>query len=406
MRGEERQRHRAGRDVLADRELALLVAEPLPVERHQVDGRQVRLGRDAALAQPPDHTVAVARDLHDEHEPAADVAAGVLARQRDLGARQRLAVPAGHPRAGGQHLVEPLELGKAERARDVGQPVVEPEPVVVEPVHVRRAPLVALGVDALLVLRRAHGEHAALAGGELLVGVERERRGMAAAADRRAVGMHGAERLAGVLDDRQPVALERGDVGGVAEDVHRQQRRRATGDRGGRRVGVEVEGDRVDVGEHGGGALVDDRVGGGHERERRRDHLVALADPDRAHGQVQCRRAARDGARVAGAHPGRERALELRNARAERELPGAQNLEHSLLLGLAEDGLGHRDRHACGARVRTMPASSESTSASQLASITFSCTPMAPQVSEPSVASSSTRVVAPVAFHSSRMRTL
>ena len=53
-----------------------------------------------------------------------------------------------------------------------------------------------------------------------------------------------------------------------------------------------------------------------------------------------------------------------------------------------------------------MPASSESTSASQDASITFSCTPIAPQVDSPSDASSSTRVVAPVAFHSSRMRTL
>ena len=67
-------------------------------------------------------------------------------------------------------------------------------------------------------------EHPALAGGELLVGVEAERGGMAAAADRRAVGVHGAERLAGVLDDRQPVALERRHVGRVAEDVHRQQR--------------------------------------------------------------------------------------------------------------------------------------------------------------------------------------
>ena len=127
---------------------------------------------------------------------------------------------------------------------------------------------------------------------------------------------------------------------------------------------------------------------------------------DRAQRQVQCRRAARHRAGVARAEPRRERLLELRHARAERELARAQHLEHGLLLGLAEDGLGERDRHACGARERTMPASSESTSASQLASITFSCTPMAPHVSVPSVASSSTRVVAPVAFHSSRMRTL
>ena len=54
----------------------------------------------------------------------------------------------------------------------------------------------------------------------------------------------------------------------------------------------------------------------------------------------------------------------------------------------------------------SIPASSESTSASQLASMMFSETPMAPQVSWPSVVSSSTRVTAPVPLRSSRMRTL
>ena len=108
------------------------------------------------------------------------------------------------------------------------EPVVEAEPVVVEPAHVRRAALVALGVDALLALGRAHHEHPALARGQLLVGVEAERRGMAAAADRHAVGVHRAERLAGVLDDRQRRgARAPRHVGRVAEDVHRQQRRRA-----------------------------------------------------------------------------------------------------------------------------------------------------------------------------------
>jgi hypothetical protein len=68
-------------------------------------------------------------------------------------------------------------------------------------------------------------------GRELLVGVEAERRGVAAAADRRAVGVHRAERLAGVLDDRQPVRLERRHVGRVAEDVHGQQRAGALRDR-------------------------------------------------------------------------------------------------------------------------------------------------------------------------------
>ena len=91
-----------------------------------------------------------ARQLHHVDEPAAAVAAGVRARQlQALDAGQRLAVQRRHARAGGQHLVEALELGQPERAGDVREPVVEAEPVVVEPAHVGRAALVALAVDAL-----------------------------------------------------------------------------------------------------------------------------------------------------------------------------------------------------------------------------------------------------------------
>ena len=97
-----------------------------------------------------------ARDLHDEHEPAAAVAAGVRARQLEpLDAGERLAVARGDPRAGGEHAVEALELGEADRAGEVGQAVVEAEAVVVEPAHVRRAALVALAVDPLLDRRVA-----------------------------------------------------------------------------------------------------------------------------------------------------------------------------------------------------------------------------------------------------------
>src|SRR5215211_9413621 len=47
---EERQGQRAGGHVLTDRELALAVAEALPVEAHQVDRRQVGLRIDPPLA--------------------------------------------------------------------------------------------------------------------------------------------------------------------------------------------------------------------------------------------------------------------------------------------------------------------------------------------------------------------
>src|SRR4051812_31339624 len=117
------------------------------------------------------------------------------------------------------------------------------------------------------------------------------------------------------------------------------------------------------------------------------------------------------------AEPLRECFLELRQARPERQVARAQHLEHELLLALPDDrpccgyheapgaGVAERPRE-CSLRPGSMPASSESTSASQLASITFSDTPIEPHVSTPSEESSSTRVTAPVPFFSSRMRTL
>src|SRR3954452_25139204 len=83
---EERQRERAGGDVLADRELALAVAERLAVVRHEMDRRHVRLARDAVLvAQRPQDVVALVavRHLHDVDEPAPRGAAAVRARHAE-----------------------------------------------------------------------------------------------------------------------------------------------------------------------------------------------------------------------------------------------------------------------------------------------------------------------------------
>ena len=113
-------------------------------------------------------------------------------------------------------------------------------------------------------------------------------------------------------------------------------------------------------------------------------------DPGGADGEVEAGGAARDRARRARRPSRAARARSNSgSARAERELPGAQRVEHRALLRLADQRARERDRlaHAvtCGrgrpARVGSMPASSESTSASQLASMMFSDTPIEPQVS-------------------------
>src|SRR5688572_29258410 len=77
--GVERQRERAARDVLADGEFALAIAEPLAVERHQVDRRQVWLRLDPLAAETLDRRVAVdlARELDDVDEPRPLVAARI-----------------------------------------------------------------------------------------------------------------------------------------------------------------------------------------------------------------------------------------------------------------------------------------------------------------------------------------
>ena len=167
--------------------------------------RQVGLRVHAALAQRQHRGVAVhaRRELHDVHEPAAPVAVRV----RRTGARappprrapRSRARPRGRARASISSRCS--SCAEPERAGEVVEAVVEAEPVVVEPAHVGRAALVALGVDPALRLGVRSQHRSSLARGELLVRVEGEHGEVAASAHRRAVGVHGAERLAGVLHD-------------------------------------------------------------------------------------------------------------------------------------------------------------------------------------------------------------
>ncbi len=85
-----------------------------------------------------------------------------------------------------------------------------------------------------------------------------------------------------------------------------------------------------------------------------------------------------------------ERLLELAQPRAERQVPGAQHREHALLLLGSQHRARERDRvqvqtgashdpgAAAGLAITCMPYSSESTRASQDASMTFSETPIEP----------------------------
>src|SRR5437763_909558 len=145
--GEERERQRSRRYVLAHRELARPMPEALAVEAHQVDRRQVWLALDPTRRQRADRLVAVrpVRKLHDEDEPSAAVAARIGAGQlQALDAGEGLSVAGRDFAPRREHLLEARELGQADRARDLRQAVVEAEPVVIQPVQIARAPLVSL----------------------------------------------------------------------------------------------------------------------------------------------------------------------------------------------------------------------------------------------------------------------
>ena len=141
--------------------------------------------------------------------------------------------------------------------------------------------------------------------------------------------------------------------------------------------------------------------------------LVRTSSPgppaERPHAEVQAAVPAGDRDRVLDAEPGGEVALEALAHRAQREPARAQHLEHELLLALAELGLASGIGSFVGARslIRGWNAySSESTSASQEASMMFSETPIVPHSRSPSEESSRTRVTASVPWVSSRIRTL
>ena len=121
-----------------------------------------------------------------------------------------------------------------ERGAEVVEAVVVAEANVLEPGAVVAAALVAQALEQAPVLLGVGDDDAALAGGHLLVRIEGEDRRHAVTAYRLALVL-GAERLAGVVDQRQPVLvgdlLDRLELAGIAEDVDRQDRLRPGRDR-------------------------------------------------------------------------------------------------------------------------------------------------------------------------------
>ena len=159
----------------------------------------------------------------------------VRQRKLDVEAGEQLGVALGDLAASLEDAVEPLELADSERGRDVVEPVVEAEPAMLEPAAAVEAALVAERDEQLVLLGRRGRDRAALAGRDLLVRVEGPGREMAVRAERLAL-VPGAEGLARVLDEREPVPVadraQLVELAGVAEDVDGDDRLRPRRDRG------------------------------------------------------------------------------------------------------------------------------------------------------------------------------
>src|SRR5262249_5814190 len=200
--------------------------------------------------------------------------------------------------------------------------------------------------EQLGLLGRAGEDGSALAGRDLLVRVERQRRWVPVRAER-APFVARTERLAGVFDEREPVPVadrpQLVELTGIPEDVDGHDRARPRPHRGLDGGRIEVERVGVDVGEDRGCPHVDRAVGRGDERVGRGDYLVAGSDAGEAHAEVQARRAGRHGRAVRRADGLGEELLEPRPDGPEREPPGAHHLDNELLVALVEPRRGEAD---------------------------------------------------------------
>ena len=219
--------------------------------------------------------------------------------------------------------IELLQLAEADRGLNVRPPVVEPDADMMEPAAaVVGAALVAQAAQYLPFLFRVRHHHPTFARRHLLVRIEGED-GRGAVRAERPPTVFGPERLARVLDQREPVTvgdrLELVQLTRVAEHVDRDDRSSLLGDCRLDRSRVQVQRRRIDVREHGSRTFEDEAVRRRDEGERRRDHLVARAEARHPRQHVQTGRAARDGGCVRRADALGDLFLETVDPRPERQ---------------------------------------------------------------------------------------
>ena len=138
------------------------------------------------------------------------------------------------PRAFGQQFLDASHLRQAQGRTHLVQAIVVAQTGVVEPGVEDVAALVAQRAEQLRPVLATGDDHPALAGGDLLVRIEGEHRGIAQRASL-PILISGADGFAGVLDHRQAMPVgsgeERVHIGGLAESMDGEKGLRIAGDR-------------------------------------------------------------------------------------------------------------------------------------------------------------------------------
>jgi hypothetical protein len=220
----------------------------------------------------------------------------------------------GQGHTGANDVVQLFELSHGHGALQLGDAIIEGDEVMVR-LRVAVAPgLVDDQEHSPGQGRVAADDEAAFAGRDVLALLKAEAADVAKGADEPAA-MPGAERLGAVLDHLQAAALGQGHnlghVAGVAEEVRDDDGPRAVGEHALDRCGGDVIRPRIDIGEDGDRALIEDWRQRPHVGDCRGDNFIPRLGVQRGDGHVKGGRARAAGMGMRRADPGGEAAFEL-----------------------------------------------------------------------------------------------
>ena len=175
----KRERERRSSRRLRVWKITFLVSELRPVERLQVNRREIRTRRHAIGRERRDHRVAVdpGSQPHHEHEPAHTGRRRYDPRQRDvLEVFQPIEIAVRDALPSRQQRVEAPQLSESERRAHLVEAVVVAEANMTQPRRVIITSLIAQAPQQPRPFRIRRDDHPAFARRHLLVGIESEHR--------------------------------------------------------------------------------------------------------------------------------------------------------------------------------------------------------------------------------------